>query len=97
MAGDARAAALAFMRDTVAASADTREEHPWGTLMVTPSLDAVYALNAVLVERELPELTLGDIEALFDERFPTNRFASAVLQDEATAERIEAEARERGW
>ena len=85
------------MRDTVASSADTREDHPWGTLMLTPSLDGVYALNAVLIEGELPELTLADIAALFDERFPANRFASAVLQDGATAERIEREAREQGW
>src|SRR5687768_424744 len=97
MAGDARAAALAFMRDTVAASADAREDHPWGTLFVTPSLDSVYALNAVLVEQAMPDLTLADVEALFDERFATNRFASAVLQDEPTGERLEREARERGW
>jgi GNAT superfamily N-acetyltransferase len=94
---DARATALAFMRDTLAASADVREEHRWGALLRTPSLDAVWALNQVFVERPAPDLTLADVEALLRERFAGGRFASAMLEDEATGARIEAEARERGW
>ena len=94
---DARATVLAFMRDTLAASADLREEHAWGALLRTPSLDAVWALNQVFVERPEPDLTLADIDALFAERFAGGRFASALLEDEATGERIEAQARERGW
>lgn len=94
---DARAAALAFMRDTLAAAADVREEHAWGALLLTPSLDAVWALNQVFVERPEPELTLADVDALLTARFAGGRFASALLEDEATGERIEAEARAAGW
>lgn len=94
---DARATALAFMRDTLAASADAREEHAWGALLLTPSLDAVWALNQVFVERREPDLTLADLDALFAERFAGGRYASAFLEDEATGERIEAEARAAGW
>lgn len=97
MERSAAALALWFLRDTVAASADAVEPHPWGTLLRTPSLDAVWALNGVIVEGPRPELALGDLEALFADRFAGGRFASATLHDPDTAERIEREARERGW
>ncbi len=93
MAPDPRA----FMRDTVAASADTVERHPWGTLLVTPSLDAVWSLNCVVVETPPPGLILDDVDALFDERFGSGRYASALVWDAETGERLEAQARERGW
>lgn len=95
MAGRA-SVAFAFLRDTVAASADEVELHPWGTLLRTPSLDAVWALNGVIVHRPQPDLTLDDVEALFAARFG-GRFASATLHAPSAAERIEREARERGW
>lgn len=72
-------------------------EHPLGTLFLTPSLDAVWGLNSLLVSEPQPGLSLAGLEAVFDEHMPGQRFASADLWDPATAERIEGEARERGW
>ena len=72
-------------------------EHPLGTLFLTPSLDAVWGLNCLLVSEPQPDLGLADLEAVFDDHMPGQRFTSAELWDPPTAERIEAEARERGW
>ena len=94
---DARATVLAFERETLTGSADTVEEHPLGALVLTPSLDAVWSLNALIVAGAPPTLSLDDIEAVFDERFAGHRFASALIHDDATAAGIEREARERGW
>ncbi len=91
------AVALAFMRDTVAGSADEVEPHAWGTLLRTPSLAGVWVLNGLIVEGPRPELTLDDLDALFAERFAGGRYASATLDGEALAARLEPVARERGW
>jgi ribosomal protein S18 acetylase RimI-like enzyme len=93
----AAAVALAFMRDTVAASADEVVPHAWGTLLRTPSLDTVWALNGLIVDGPRPELTLSELEALFAERFAGGRYASATLDDDELAARLEPAARERGW
>lgn len=85
------------MRETVVASVDEVEPHAWGTLLRTPSLDAVWALNGLLVEGSPPKLTLDALDALFAERFAGGRYASATLDDEVLAARLEPEARERGW
>jgi GNAT superfamily N-acetyltransferase len=94
---DPRATVLAFERQTLSGSADTVEPHPLGALVLTPSLDAVWSLNALIVDEPRPELTLDEVERVFDERFAGHRFASALFHDDATAARVEAEARERGW
>ncbi len=94
---DARATALAFMRETRAVCADAVEPHRWGTLFATPSLDEVYSLNVLVVEEPQPDLTLDAVDAALGERFSTNRWSSALIEDEPTAARIEAQARERGW
>lgn len=95
--GDARERILAFDHATIAGSADRVVEHPLGTLFVTPSLDAIWGLNSLLVSDPQPDLGLADLEAVFDEHMPRQRFVSAELWDPATAERIEREAREREW
>jgi GNAT superfamily N-acetyltransferase len=87
----------AFMRETVAASCDTVEPHALGTLLVTPSLSAVYGVNGIIVEGPQPDLALDDLARLFDERFSHGRYASALFWDEPTGARIEEQARERGW
>jgi GNAT superfamily N-acetyltransferase len=94
---DARAAALAFMRDTRAACADRVEQDARGTIFVTPSLPNVYSLNTLVVEDPQPDLDLDAVEALLGERIGTTAWASALIADELAGERLEAEARERGW
>jgi GNAT superfamily N-acetyltransferase len=89
--------ALAFMRETRGAVADRVEEHPLGTLLATPSLDRVWSLNALSVSGARPDLTLDGLEAALLDAFGDARWASVELHDAATAARIEAEARARGW
>jgi ribosomal protein S18 acetylase RimI-like enzyme len=94
---DPRSAALAFMHETRVAVADRVEEHPLGTLLITPSLDRVWSLNALTIEGGRPEVQLDDVAAALAEHFPAPGYASAVIFDGETSVRIEAQARERGW
>ena len=94
---DPRDTILAFERATLSGSADRVVEHALGTLFLTPSLDAVWSLNALVVGEPRPGLGLADLDAVFDEHMPGRRYASAMLHDPTTAERVEREARERGW
>ena len=94
---DARTAALDFGRETLMRCVDEAEPWEHGHLIRTPALDQVWSLNGVIVERPAPGLTLTDLEALLDEQFARGRFASVVLEHEATAERIEPDARSAGW
>ncbi|HEX8205198.1 MAG TPA: GNAT family N-acetyltransferase [Solirubrobacteraceae bacterium] len=96
MAGT-RETLLAFQRETLSRTADRVEEHALGTLFLTPSLDSVWSLNALVVDDAAPSLGLDDVERVLGEHFPTQRFASALFHDDATGERLAAEARERGW
>jgi GNAT superfamily N-acetyltransferase len=94
---DPREAALAFMHETRSRVADRVEDHPLGTLLVTPSLDRVWSLNALSIGGPEPDLTLETLEAALVEAFGEETWACAELHDEETAARIEAEARARGW
>ncbi|HEX2085117.1 MAG TPA: GNAT family N-acetyltransferase [Solirubrobacteraceae bacterium] len=94
---DERARALAFARETNARCADLRERWEHGLLLRTPSLDAVWSVNNAYVERPARSLSADDVEALLARRFAGGRFASATIEDEETAARIEPAARERGW
>jgi GNAT superfamily N-acetyltransferase len=91
------ATVLAFQRETLSRAADRVEHHPLGYVLVTPSLEAVWSLNALVVERPPPGLTLDGLDAALDEHLAGGRYASAVLHDDALAERLAPEAAERGW
>ena len=57
----------------------------------------MWSLNTLLVPDPQPDLSLADLEAVFDEHMPGQRYAAADLWHRATAERVEREARDRGW
>jgi GNAT superfamily N-acetyltransferase len=94
---DDRTAALDFGRETLMRCVDEVEPWEYGRIVRTPALDRVWSLNTVLVERPAPGLTFDDLDGLLTEQFGGRRFAGAVFEDEATAERLEPAARERGW
>ena len=93
---DERAVALAFGLETMARCADVVEEWEHGTLLRSPSLDQVWAINTAIAVGPPPDLSFDDVDRLLDERFPS-RFSSAVFEEGEHADRIEAAARERGW
>ena len=97
MSAVARAFVLPFTLETHSRCADAVEDHEWGTLLLSPSLDAVWSVNGLVAHEPLPGLTLDDLDALFTERFPGGRFVSATFGDPDTGARLEAQARERGW
>ena len=94
---DALASALAFQRAAIAACADEVIDGPWGPVVRTPSLDGVWALNAVLVERGTPALTADELAAPLSELVPTGRWPSILVEDEAVAAAVEPAFAERGW
>ena len=96
-AADERRAALDFGRETLVRCVDEVEPWAYGRILRTPALDHVWSLNAVIVERPAPELTLDELEAMVIPHHSGGRYGSVVIEDEATAERIEPEARDRGW
>ena len=57
----------------------------------------MWSLNALVVERPLPAVGLDEVEEVLDRHMPGRRYASVLLHDEATAARLEPEARARGW
>ena len=92
-----RDAALAFVRETVARCADHRTAFEHGVVLDTPSLDAVWSLNAMVFDRPAPALAFEDLVAQLEERFPGRRYASAALEDESTGDRAAEGARAAGW
>ncbi|MDQ3740363.1 MAG: GNAT family N-acetyltransferase [Actinomycetota bacterium] len=93
---DARAAALAFARETHARCADERLVWDHGELLRTRSLDKVWAVNVALALGPPPALSLDDVDELLGATF-AGRFSSAMFEEGEATERLEAQARERGW
>jgi ribosomal protein S18 acetylase RimI-like enzyme len=93
---DDRGLALGFVRETHARSADERLEWEHGVLLRTPSLNQVWALNVALAVGPPPPLSLDDVDALLGATYG-GRFSSAMFEEGENTERIEAQARERGW
>jgi len=89
--------ALAFTWAVAETIADDVVRIAQGTVLSTPSLPGAWSVNAVRLEGPQPQLTLADASGLCRSHLADVPYDHVLVEDEQTADRLGALAREEGW
>ena len=89
--------ALAFLWAVGETIADDVVDVPQGTVLRTPSLPGAWSANCVRLEGPQPGISLAEAEELAAVHVPDVAYRHVEVEDEATADRLAAEARAAGW